>query len=333
MTLAMATAHSRSKSHLVPKPLQSISVVAPCYNEQQVLPMFLSRVKETCDALAVPYEIVLVDDGSRDATWSIIAAEAQRDSRILGVRLRRNHGHQTALSAGIAAANGELLLLIDSDLQDPPELLADMLQVMGETSADVVYGQRRQRRGESVFKRATASLFYRMLNWLSELEIPRDTGDFRLITRDVATLLCQMPERHRFIRGMVAWIGGRQVAFPYDREARFAGTTKYPLRNMIRLANDAVTSFSRRPLQVATTTGLAVAAGSVLLTAFSILGWAIGLTVPGWASLMAVLGFFSAMQFLMLGVIGEYIGRLYEQSRQRPLFMEAERVGSGLHSP
>lgn len=317
----------------MPNPPKSLSIVAPCYNEQEVLPVFISRVLAACDSVGLPYEIVLVDDGSRDATWSVIVEHARRNSRILGVRLRRNHGHQTALSAGIAAASGRVLLLIDSDLQDPPELLTDMLGVMRETSADVVYGQRLQRSGESVFKRATASIFYRMLNWLSDLEIPRDTGDFRLITSDVAALLCQMPERHRFIRGMVAWIGGRQVAFPYDREARYAGETKYPLRNMIRLANDAITSFSRRPLQIATTTGLVVAAVSMLLTVFSIVGWIIGLTVPGWASLMAVLGVFSAMQFLMLGVIGEYIGRLYEQSRQRPLFMEAERTGNGLHSP
>jgi dolichol-phosphate mannosyltransferase len=201
---------------------------------------------------------------------------------------------------------------------------------MRETGADVVYGQRRRRNGESLFKRASAALFYRLLNWLADQEIPRDTGDFRLITRPVADVLCRMPERHRFIRGMVAWIGGTQVAFAYDRDERKAGTSKYPLRRMLRLANDAITAFSRRPLQIATTTGLIVAGISLLLGGFSILGWATGRNVPGWTSLMTVLGLFGALQFLMLGVIGEYIGRLYEQSLARPMFMEAERAGQGL---
>ncbi len=311
-------------------PATSLSVVAPCFNEQQVLPEFIRRVRLACDMLGAPYEIVLVDDGSKDATWPIISQHARTDARILGVRLRRNHGHQLALSAGIAAARGDLLLLIDADLQDPPEALPRMLALMRETGADVVYGQRRRRNGESLFKRASAALFYRLLNWLADQEIPRDTGDFRLITRPVADVLCRMPERHRFIRGMVAWIGGTQVAFAYDRDERKAGTSKYPLRRMLRLANDAITAFSRRPLQIATTTGLIVAGISLLLGGFSILGWATGRNVPGWTSLMTVLGLFGALQFLMLGVIGEYIGRLYEQSLARPMFMEAERAGQGL---
>jgi glycosyltransferase involved in cell wall biosynthesis len=312
------------------RPAKSISIVAPCFNEELVLAEFLRRVQLVCAALGAPYEIVLVDDGSKDATWPIICHNARLDSRILGVKLRRNHGHQLALSAGIAAARGELLLLIDSDLQDPPEALPEMLDLMSQAGAEVVYGQRLRRRGESLFKKLSASLFYRMLNWLSEHEIPRDTGDFRLITRSVADFLCQMPERHRFVRGMVAWIGGTQVAFQYERDERHAGSSKYPLRRMLSLANDAITSFSRRPLQVATTTGLIVALLSLLLGCFSLLGWVAGLTVPGWTSLMTVLGFFGALQFLMLGVIGEYIGRLYEQSRERPMFMEAGRAGQGL---
>ena len=309
---------------------RSLSIVAPCFNEDRVLPAFLERVGQVCNTLDIPFEIVLVDDGSRDATWAVISQATAQDPRVLGVRLRRNHGHQIALSAGIAAASGDVLLLIDSDLQDPPELLPEMMRVMREQQAEVVYGQRRRRAGETMFKRATAAAFYRMLNWLSETDIPRDTGDFRLITRSVADLLTAMPEQHRFIRGMVAWLGGRQIPLLYDREERFAGTTKYPLRRMLRLANDAITSFSRRPLQVATTTGLVVAAISLALGLFSILGWLLEITVPGWASLMAVMGIFSALQFLMLGIIGEYIGRLYEQSRDRPLFMEAERAGKGL---
>jgi polyisoprenyl-phosphate glycosyltransferase len=308
----------------------TLSVVAPCFNEQQVLPEFLRRMRAVCDNLELPYEIVLVDDGSRDATWPIIAAATSSDARILGIRLRRNHGHQLALSAGLAACTGQLILLIDTDLQDPPELLPAMMALMREEATDVVYGQRRHRDGETLFKRFSAAAFYRFIRWMSDVDIPRDTGDFRLINRRVADLLSAMPEHHRFLRGMVAWLGGRQVPILYDRDARHAGQTKYPLRRMLRFASDAITGFSRRPLQVATATGAVAALFSLCFGTYSLGGWIIGETVPGWTSLTAALGFLSALQFFMLGIIGEYLGRLYEESRGRPLFLEAERVGSGL---
>jgi dolichol-phosphate mannosyltransferase len=309
---------------------RALSVVAPCYNEQSVLPEFLRRIRAVCDTLELPYEIVLVDDGSRDATWPIIASTAAADPRILGIRLRRNHGHQLALSAGLAASTGQLILLIDADLQDPPELLPAMIELMRAEAADVVYGQRRHRDGETLFKRVAAAAFYRFIRWLSDVDIPRDTGDFRLIDRRVADLLSAMPEPHRFLRGMVAWLGGRQVPILYDRDARHAGQTKYPLRRMLRFASDAITGFSRRPLQVATAIGAVAALFSLCFGIYSLGGWMLGETVPGWTSLTAALGFLSALQFFMLGIIGEYLGRLYEESRGRPLFLEAERVGSGL---
>ena len=308
----------------------SLSVVAPCYNEQEVLSEFLRRVQAVCEKLDAPYEIVLVDDGSRDRTWIKMAAAAETDGRILAIRLRRNHGHQLALSAGLAAASGDLVLLIDADLQDPPELLPAMIAKLRAEDADVVYGQRRRREGESLFKRVSAAAFYRILGWLSETDIPRDTGDFRLITRSVADLLCSMPERHRFLRGMVAWIGGHQIPILYDRDARFAGVTKYPLFRMLRFASDAITGFSRRPLQLATGLGLTAGAVSMCLGLYSILGWAFGQVVPGWSSLMAAVGLVSALQFLMLGVFGAYLGRMSEESRARPLFLELQRRGSGL---
>ena len=310
--------------------LPSLSVVAPCFNEEHVLPEFIRRVQCICEQLGCTYEIVLVDDGSRDRTWDIIASASNNDSRVLGVCLRRNYGHQLALSAGIAAAAGALILLIDSDLQDPPEHLPAMIELMKATDADVVYGQRSRRAGETLFKRFSASAFYRFINWLSDIEIPRDTGDFRLITRDVADVLSQMPEQHRFIRGMVAWIGGRQVPYVYDRMERYAGITKYPLRRMIRFATDAITGFSRRPLQFATGLGIVAFLVSISLALYSITSWALGHSVPGWTSLMTVVGLLSAFQFVMLGVLGEYVGRLYEESRGRPLFIEAARVGEGL---
>lgn len=308
----------------------TLSIVTPCFNEQEVLPEFIRRMKAATDRLALDYEVILVDDGSRDASWSLIAAAATSDKRIVGLRLRRNHGHQLALSAGLTLARGDLVLLIDADLQDPPELLPTMIELLRNENADVVYGQRRHRSGETAFKIRSAAAFYRLIGWLSEVHIPPDTGDFRLITRPVVDLLVQMPERHRFLRGMVAWVGGRQVPLLYDRDARHAGQTKYPLFRMLRLASDAITGFSRRPLQVATFTGLLAALFSVGLALYSVMGWLLGVTVPGWTSLMSAVGFLSALQFLMLGIIGEYLGRLYEESRARPLFLEACRVGHGL---
>jgi glycosyltransferase involved in cell wall biosynthesis len=310
----------------------TLSVVAPCFNEQEILPEFLRRVQKVCAPLGLPYEIVLVDDGSKDATWDIIAKAAAADARILGIRLRRNHGHQSALSAGLASSSGQLVLLIDADLQDPPELLPAMIETMRMHSADVVYGQRRQRAGESVFKRATATMFYRVLAWLSETPIPRDSGDFRLLSRSAVDLICDMPEQHRFLRGMIAWIGGRQVAMVYDRDPREAGSTKYPILRMMRFASDAITGFSRRPLQLAIGVGLSAGFCSLCIGIYSVVGWWSGRVVPGWASIMGAVAFASSLQFIMLGIIGEYLGRLYEESRSRPLFLEWERVGQGLAS-
>src|SRR5678815_924799 len=213
----------------------ALSVVAPCFNEEGVLPEFLARVAAVLDRVGGTAEIVVVDDGSRDGTWPVMADAARRDGRIVAVRLMRNHGHQLALPAGLTLCRGERVLIIDADLQDPPELLPDMMALMDQ-GADVVYGQRRQRDGESLFKRATAAAFYRLIGRMTDVEIPLDAGDFRLITRRVLDLLTAMPERHRFVRGMVAWIGGKQVPLPYDRKARVAGESKYPLANMLRFA-------------------------------------------------------------------------------------------------
>lgn len=308
----------------------TLSIVAPCFNEEEVLPEFLRRVRAVAERVGFAYEIILVDDGSRDVTWSLIAATAASDPRVFGLRLRRNHGHQLALSAGLTLARGDLVLLIDADLQDPPELLPAMIDLLHSEGADVVYGQRRRRNGETAFKRGSAAAFYRLIGWLSDVDIPPDTGDFRLITRPVVDLLVQMSERNRFLRGMVAWVGGRQVPLLYDRDPRYAGQTKYPLFRMLSLASDAITGFSRRPLQIAMVTGLLAALFSMALALYSLIGWLLGATVVGWTSLMASIGFLSALQFLMLGIIGEYLGRLYEESRGRPLFLEASRVGRGL---
>ena len=307
-------------------PRPALSVVAPCYNEQEVLPEFLRRIGAVLDKAAGVAEVVLVDDGSRDRTWDVMTAAAAADPRIVAVRLMRNHGHQLALTAGLSVCRGERILIIDADLQDPPELLPDMMALMDQ-GADVVYGQRRQRDGESLFKRATAAGFYRLINRLTDVDIPADAGDFRLVTRRVLDLLLAMPERHRFIRGRVAWIGGRQVPLIYDRHARAAGESKYPLSKMIRFAADAITAFSVVPLMASMTIGWVMAAVGFGFFIYSMIGWLMHANLPGWTSIMAALGLLSGMQFLMLGIIGAYLGRLYDQSKGRPLFMIRDVVG------
>ncbi|WFR98595.1 glycosyltransferase family 2 protein [Rhizobium tumorigenes] len=306
-----------------------LSIVAPCYNEQEGISEFCRRCVAAARSVAgEDFEIVLVDDGSSDETWNIIAAMTAHVPQILGVRLMRNHGHQLAATAGLAACRGERILLIDADLQDPPELLLMMMPIM-DRGADVVYGQRCHRQGETWFKRASASLFYRLLSRLASVTIPRDTGDFRLMRRRVVDILLAMPERDRFIRGMVSWIGGRQVALPYERDARFAGETKYPLRKMIGFALDAVTSFSTTPLRVSTILGLATAGIAFLLLIFSIARWLSGDTIVGWSSIMCAVTAFSAIQLICIGIIGEYLGRLVQESKRRPMFMIESLLQNG----
>ncbi len=304
----------------------AVSVVAPCFDEEDVLPLFLSRIGGVLDSLGSTGEVVLVDDGSSDRTWEIIEKAAVDDSRIVGVRLMRNHGHQLALTAGLSVCRGERVLIIDADLQDPPELLPDMMALMDE-GADVVYGQRRRRSGDGVLKRATAATFYRLIGRMTDVDIPCDTGDFRLITRRVLDLLIAMPERHRFVRGMVSWIGGKQVPLVYDRDARAAGESKYPFTKMLRFAADAITSFSMVPLRLSVLLGWTMAAIGFAAAINSIRGALLGQTVPGWSSLMAAIGILTGVQFLMLGIIGAYLGRLYDQSKGRPLFLIRDMVG------
>jgi len=304
----------------------AVSVVAPCFDEEEVLPLFLDRVRGVLDSLNGASELVLVDDGSSDRTWEVITKAGVQDTRVVGVRLMRNHGHQLALTAGLSVCRGERVLIIDADLQDPPELLPDMMALMDE-GADVVYGQRRRREGEGVLKRVTAAIFYRTIGRMTDVDIPCDTGDFRLITRRVVDLLIAMPERHRFVRGMVSWIGGKQVPLVYDRDARAAGESKYPFAKMLRFAADAITSFSMVPLRLSVLLGWLMAAIGFAAAINSIRGALLGQTVPGWSSLMAAIGLLTGVQFLMLGIIGAYLGRLYDQSKGRPLFMIRDMVG------
>lgn len=297
-----------------------LSVVAPCYNEEESLSEFYRRVSASCARLGRSYEIVLVNDGSRDRTWSIMMALSKLDAHLVCVNLTRNHGHQLALSAGLSVCMGQRILVVDADLQDPPELLPDMMRIMDD-GADVVYGQRRRRAGESFFKRASAALFYRLLGKLATVPIPADTGDFRLMSRRVLDVLLSMPERSRFIRGMVSWIGLRQEPLLYDRDPRFAGETKYPLRKLWNLAVDAMTAFSVKPLQAASVLGVFTLLGGVGLLAATVVVWLAGGADAVWLGLFAFLALLGGAQLLGLGIIGEYLGRLIENSRQRPMFL------------
>ncbi|HEY6482909.1 MAG TPA: glycosyltransferase family 2 protein [Steroidobacteraceae bacterium] len=304
---------------LLPRP--RLSVVVPCYNEQESIAQLLSRLRPVCGAcVGGSYEIVLVDDGSSDATWAAILSFSLQSPNVVGVKLSRNHGHQLALSAGLTIARGARILIIDADLQDPPELLPQMLHLMDE-GADVVFGQRTARRGESALKRGTAAAFYRFLNRLTDVKIPVDTGDFRLMSRRALDVLNAMPEQHRFIRGMVSWIGFRQVALPYERHERFAGETKYPFSKMLRLAIDAVTSFSTRPLRVASFFGFGFGFLGLAGLIYTLGSWMRGHVVTGWTSATSIFLLMGSAQMFVLGIIGEYLGRLYMEAKRRPMFV------------
>ncbi|HEX5237929.1 MAG TPA: glycosyltransferase family 2 protein [Sphingomicrobium sp.] len=308
--------------------MTALSIVVPCFNEEGCLAELHQRLSAAAHkAVGDDYEIVLVNDGSKDGSWAMMAAMAVRDPQLVAVNLSRNHGHQLALTAGLDLSRGDKVLIIDADLQDPPELLPEMLKVMDEEHADVVYGVRKSRSGETAFKRATAHGFYRLLSRATEVDIPVDAGDFRLMSRRALDALLAMPEQARFVRGMVAWIGFRQLAFPYDRQQRFAGETKYPLKKMMRFALDALTGFSSAPLKLASHAGLWLSFGSVLLIIYIAYAWIAGRSIQGWTSLMLIVVILGAIQMFVLALMGEYIGRLYNESKRRPLYIVQEVAG------
>ena len=310
----------------LPAASRKLSVVVPCHNEVAVLPLLLPRLKAACESVTRDYEIVLVNDGSRDATWPAMLLAAEDYPQLVCINLARRYGQQIALSAGIAHCRGERILLIDADLQDPPELLPQMFAAMDQ-GADVVYGQRQTRSGESWFKRCSAALFYRFMQMAGDEALPANAGDFRLINRRVWALLQQMPERQRYLRGMIAWLGLNQVALPYDRAPRPAGSSKYPLRRMLHFAMDAITSFSILPLRLSLWLGMISGAIALLLLGYVLLAWLGGDVVAGWTSLAAIMLFFFGLQFICIGMIGEYVGRIYLESKQRPLFIVADKIG------
>ena len=298
-----------------------LSVVVPCFNEDAIIRELHKRLTKACrDTVGCQYEILLINDGSTDGTLNLMHALADEDWHAVAVNLSRHHGHQLAITAGLQLACGSFVLIIDGDLQDPPELLGEMMR-LADAGADVVYAQRLHRVGESIFKTGTAKIFYRLLHRLTDVEIPEDTGDFRLMSRRAVDIFNKMPERHRFVRGMVSWIGLKQVPLLYDRDRRFAGTTKYPLKKMILFAIDAITGFSMIPLRIASIMGLATGVLSIIMVSYTLGSWLFGRVVEGWTSLTTIFLVISSAQLLVLGVLGEYLGRLYMQAKQRPLFV------------
>lgn len=306
-------------------------MVAPVFCEEQVLPEFYRRAKAALVALGpdVDHELVLVNDGSTDGTGDLLDGLAGQDPAVRVLHLSRNFGHQTALTAGLDHARGDAVVLIDADLQDPPELAGEMFR-RWQDGCKVVYAVRRRRHGETAFKRATAGVYYGLLSRLSDVRIPPNSGDFRLLDRAVVDALTSLREEGRYLRGLTSWVGFKQCPVEYERDARYAGVTKYPLARMLKLGFDGISSFSDKPLRLASHVGMLVTVGSLLFVV-----WIIGSKllfperiVSGWASVMVAVLFLGGVQLLAIGILGEYVGRIFRQSKGRPLYIVARQVNS-----
>ncbi len=298
------------------------SVIIPMYNEEAVIPETYRRLTSVMEGFGEPYELLFINDGSRDRTGEILRELCKSDRRVKLIDFARNFGHQIAITAGMDYAAGECMVIIDGDLQDPPELIPDMIKLWRQ-GYEVVYGKRLSREGETFFKKFTAKCFYRILRRMTDVDIPVDTGDFRLIDRKVSEALKQLPERNRYVRGLMSWVGYKQVAIEFQRSERFAGETKYPLKKMIKLAMDGIMSFSYKPLKIATYVGSIISFVSffyLIAVLVQRIFWPESVQ-SGWASLIAVSLFFNGIILLILGIIGEYIGRIYDEAKGRPLYI------------
>ena len=303
-----------------------ISVVVPMYFEEEVAQECYNRLKSVMLQNDINYEFVFVNDGSTDRTMEILSEIAANDYRTKIVNFARNFGHQVAVTAGIAAAKSDAIVIIDADLQDPPEVIPELI-AKWEEGYEVVYAKRKQRKGETWFKLLTAKYFYKFLNYMSDIDIPKDTGDFRIIDRKVADVFNQMTERNRFIRGMMSWVGFRQTYVEYERDERFAGETKYPLKKMIKFASDGIIAFSTKPLRIVMSLGLLSVLISIIVLLYTITVKIIGNgTQTGWASIMVAITFFSGIQLLGLGIVGQYIARIYDESKNRPIYIVKKTI-------
>jgi glycosyltransferase involved in cell wall biosynthesis len=303
------------------------SLVIPIFNEQAVLPLLIRRITQLLDQLDGPSEAIFVDDGSRDTSVIYLREMATRDHRLRLIELSRNFGHQIAITAGMDAAAGDAVIVMDADLQDPPEVVLDLVAKWKE-GYEIVYAQRVQREGETWFKRVTASLFYRLLEKLTTVDIPRDVGDFRLVGRKALETFQNMPERNRFVRGMFGWMGFKQTAVPFERPARAAGETKYPFWKMMRLAVHGIIGFSEKPLRMALWGGLAISALAALLGLFAVAVWLFDFAVvQGWTSTIVIVSFLCGINLFMTGIVGLYVGGIHSEIKRRPLYVVDRLTG------
>jgi len=306
----------------------TLTLVLPIYNEEDVIPELHGRLQAFLSTFDFETEVLFVNDGSRDRSMELLRGIASVEPRYRVLSFARNFGHQAAITAGMDFARGEAVVVMDADLQDPPEVVLQMVARWRE-GFDVVYGRRRTREGETWFKLLTARWFYRLFALMIPIEVPLDAGDFRLMSRRVVVALRELREAHRFVRGMVAWVGFKQTDVPYDRPGRFAGETKYPLRKMIRFALDGITSFSILPLRFSTYLGIAMNIGSMAIVLWALLAkYVFEKVVPGWTFIVVLVAVFSGVQLLMVGILGEYIGRIYEEVKRRPLYIVADTVNA-----
>ncbi|NLZ48236.1 MAG: glycosyltransferase family 2 protein [Clostridiales bacterium] len=298
-----------------------LSVVVPMYYEEEVAEECYNRLKSVMLENNFNHELIFVNDGSTDRTPDILKQIAEKDSSSKVVNFSRNFGHQAAVTAGVQVARGDAIVIIDADLQDPPELIVDMVKLW-QSGNEVVYAKRKKRKGETWFKLITAKYFYKFLDAMSDTKIPQNTGDFRLIDKKVAEVFLQLPERNRFVRGMISWVGFKQVAIEYVRDERFAGETKYPLKKMIKFAKDGIIGFSSKPLKLITTLGLFSVLISFLILIYTLISKIVQSDIEqGWTSIMVAISFFSGVQLLSLGIVGEYIARIYDETKGRPLYI------------
>ena len=304
-----------------------ISIIIPIYNEKDVIPKLYKRLGQTLDQLTMPYEVIYINDGSKDNSLELLNEIHTKDPKHKVITFSKNFGHQAAISAGLDFANGDAIIMMDADLQDPPELILDFIQKW-KKGYHVVYGVRKKRDGETFFKRITASLFYKLINKISHIHIPYQAGDFRLLDRKVVKSILSLKERNRFLRGMVSWVGFNQIGVPFDRETRAAGTTKYPFYKMLRLALDAICSFSIRPLRIATYVGFITAGISFLVLMWTLVEKIFfESTIQGWTSIMIAVLFLGGIQLITIGILGEYVGRTYEEVKNRPIYIVRESRG------
>lgn len=308
--------------------MKKVAVIVPCYNEEDVIQESYRRTKQVLLTMKNPTEIIYINDGSGDKTRALLNDIAASDSNVKVIHFSRNFGHQPAVTAGVNYCDADVAIIIDADLQDPPELIPDLLLTHEKEEANVVYCVRKSREGEGIFKKISAKIFYRLMNLMSEVDFPLDTGDFRLIDRKVMNEFSRLKERGKYIRGLISWIGFKQVPFYYEREPRFAGETKYPLSKMFRFASNAMLYFSKKPLKLATGLGfLAVLVGLVLAIWFT-LGKIYGFSnaETGWTSIITIVTFFGGVQLLTVGVLGQYVGILFDEVKARPEYIIDEKM-------